>query len=491
MSNIQNDFTKSSQWSLLTEIMSKLLPPVTNMILARLLAPEAFGLVATITMVTSFAEIFANTGFQSYLVQHNFADEHELDRGTDVAFWSNLVVSLILWGAIMVFRNPLSRLVGSPGLSTGIAVAASAIPLTAFSSIQMARYRRAMDFKSLFFVKLVGIFIPVFVTVPLSFLLRSYWAIIIGNLATGLTNAIFLTVRSPWKPRIFFSFTTLKEMFSFSIWVLTDSLLGWANLNIGIFIVGVYLSKYHLGLYKTSMAYVNQVLDIVVNSLSPVLLSTVSRMRNENKDFYPFFYQFEENVSMFIFPMGVGIFVFRELFTKLLLGAQWVEATEFIGLWALMRALLIVFGMFGTTICMSLGNPRSIVVGQIIILSALIPVLLYSAQNGYETLYIARSLVVLWSVAVYLTIGKIAAKISPLKIAIRCIPYFFAAVLMGVAGWRIQQISSSVIWQLFTVCVCVIVYFTILFAIPRTRKTLLTILRGVLRERMPAKLRKK
>lgn len=491
MSSIIKDFEKSSKWSLLTEIIAKLIPPVTNMILARLLAPEAFGLVATITMVTSFAEIFADAGFQKYLVQHDFADEKDLDNSTNVAFWSNLSVSFVLWALIILFRDGLASAVGSEGLGTGIAVAAASIPVMSFSSIQMARYRRAMDFKSIFFARLVGIFLPLLVTVPLSFVLRNYWALIIGNLTVGFANAIFLTVRSKWKPRFFFEFARLREMMAFSVWALIERLLGWANLNIGIFIVGVFLSEYHLGLYKTSMAYVNQVLDIIVNSLSPVLLSALSRMKAEKEDVRLFFYSFEDKVAMFVIPMGIGIFVYRELFTTMLLGSQWTEAVGFIGLWALMRSILIVFGMFATDVCMSVGKPLYAVIGQVLTLCCLLPVLIISVPYGYTVLYIARSMVVLASVVVYSVIMKLAADISPLKIAGLSMPYFFAAFLMGVVGWRFQQISNSVIWQLFTVLVCVIFYFAILFAIPRTRKTLLTFFSGILRNRMPTWLQKK
>ena len=62
----------ASKWSFLTEIASKLMPPIVNMVLARLLTPAVFGMVATVTMITSFAEIFADAGFQKYLVQNDF-----------------------------------------------------------------------------------------------------------------------------------------------------------------------------------------------------------------------------------------------------------------------------------------------------------------------------------------------------------------------------------------------------------------------------------
>ena len=62
-------------WSSITEIIAKLIVPIVNIILARLLAPEAFGAVATITMVITFAEVFTDAGFQKYIVQHEFEDE--------------------------------------------------------------------------------------------------------------------------------------------------------------------------------------------------------------------------------------------------------------------------------------------------------------------------------------------------------------------------------------------------------------------------------
>ena len=85
---------KAVTWSLLTQVFSKLVSPITNMILARLLAPEAFGAIATINVVIAFAETFTDAGFQKYIVQHEFSDENELDKSTNVAFWTNMFVSL-------------------------------------------------------------------------------------------------------------------------------------------------------------------------------------------------------------------------------------------------------------------------------------------------------------------------------------------------------------------------------------------------------------
>lgn len=469
--DISSKVNGASKWSLITEIVSKLMAPITNMVLARLLAPEAFGMVATVTMVTSFADIFTDAGFQKFLVQREFRNAAELDQNTNVAFWTNFALSVLIWGVIACFRHSLAALVGNPGLGNALMVASMCVPMTSFSSIQMARFRRDFDFKTLFFAKLVGIFVPVFVTIPLAFLLKSYWALIVGTLAVQLSNAVLLTLRSKWKPGFFFSLPLLKEMMEFSIWTLTEQLLGWANLNAGIFIVGQYLSSYYLGLYKTSMASANQIMSIIVYAASPVLLSALSRLKMDAHAFKSMFYDFEEKLGVIIIPLGIGIYVYKELLTKILLGSQWAEATSFIGLWGLMRAIHIVFGIFTVEVFVSLGKPKYSVLTQILELVVLLPVLLITAPIGYQALYVARSMVVFWCVAVEMVLLRMVANISPLIIVINVLPYIGAAILMGVLGNFLVAICTNIIWQIGSALICSIFYFGILMVIPKSRKT--------------------
>ena len=196
MSELNNKIVKATKWSAITEIVAKLVTPISSMVLARLLTPEAFGVVATLTMIITFAEIFTDAGFQKYLIQHEFKDDADRTQSTNVAFWSNLCMSLLIWLLIGLFSEPLAILVGNPGLGHVLTIACVSIPLAAFSSIQMALYKRDFDFKTLFKVRIVGICIPLFVTIPLAIWLKSYWALVIGTIAGNLVNALLLTYYS-------------------------------------------------------------------------------------------------------------------------------------------------------------------------------------------------------------------------------------------------------------------------------------------------------
>lgn len=240
-----------------------------------------------------------------------------------------------------MFRDPLASLVGSPGYGFVLVIACANIPLVGFSSIQTAVFRRSFDFKTLFYVRLSALLVPLVVTVPFAFFLRNFWALVIGTLAKNNINAVVLSYCSSWKPIYYYSLQRLKGMVSFSIWSMVETMSIWMNQYIDVFFVGAVLSQYYLGLYKTSMAIVGQILGLVTVILTPVFFSTLSRLQNDDIQYKSAFFKFQINVATLILPIGFFIFAEKELFTQILLGEQWIEATGVVGLWGLCGGISI------------------------------------------------------------------------------------------------------------------------------------------------------
>ena len=178
------------KWSLITEILAKLITPITNIILAHILAPTAFGILATIMMVISFAEMLADAGFQKFLVQYEFESEEAKQKSVSVAFISNIVLAIVLWIAIIVCRDELASLVGNEGLGIPLAVMGAMLPLSAFSSIQMAMYRRNFNFKFLLSIRMITIITPLFVSIPMALAGFDYWSLIAGLLVAQLFHYV-------------------------------------------------------------------------------------------------------------------------------------------------------------------------------------------------------------------------------------------------------------------------------------------------------------
>lgn len=450
---------KATKWSLLTEISVKAVSPVTQLILARLLAPEAFGMIATITMVTSFAEMLADSGFQKYLVQHEFVDDDDLYKNATVAFWSNMFVSLLMWFVIFLFRDPLVSLVGNPGLGLPLVVASTSLPLMAFTSIQLALYRRALNFKQLFPIRTVVALAPLIVTVPLAIWGWGFWALIFGTLCGNFVNAIALTVMSPWKPSCFYSFFMLKKMFSFSGWSLLEAISIWLTSWAGTFIVGSVLNERYLGLYKQPMTFVNSAFSLVTNATTPILFSTLSRLQGNIEEFKTFFFKFQYAVGMFALPLGAGIFFFRDFLTSVLLGNQWSEAALMFGLWGLSTSIMIPFSHYCSEIYRALGKPRVSLLAQCVYIATMIPTLYFAAQHSFESLVVLNAAIRIVLLASNQVLCFIVARVSIIQMLKNLRTPIISTIVMSCFAYSMTtSFGNEFLATALSMVGCVLVY---------------------------------
>lgn len=469
--NINHKVVSATKWSAITEIAAKLVSPISTMVLARLLTPEAFGVLVTVTMVISFAEIFTDAGFQKYIIQHKFKNEDDLYKSTAVAFWSNLIFSLIVWVGISVFSNEIAHLVGNEGYGIVIAISCICIPLEAFSSIQMALFKREMDFRTLFIVRIIGILVPLVVTIPLAYFTRSYWSLIIGMVTLNISNAVLLTVKSDWKPRWFYKFQLFKEMFSFTVWSMLEAIAIWLTGYVDVFIVGTMLSTYYMGIYRTSITTVGGIMAIITSATTPVLFSALSRLQDNDDEFKQLFFRFQKLVGLLVIPLGVGIFLFRDLITEILLGDQWKEAAYFIGWWGLTSAITIVFSHYCSEVFRAKGKPKLSVLSQILHLCFLIPTVIVSVKYGFEALCLSRSLVRLTGIIINLCILYILVQIVPTKMFSNLLHPLFASCLM-VALVYVLPTAMDMIHSILYAVACGILYIVVICMFGEERKIL-------------------
>lgn len=484
MSDLNNKVANATKWSAFAEIIGKLVGPITTMVLARVLTPEAFGVVTTLSMIIAFAEIFTDAGFQRYIIQHEFKDEDDKDKSTNVAFWSNLTMSILLWGLIAIFAEPLAALVGNSGLGIVLIVACASIPLEAFSSIQMAVFRRSLDFKSLFYRRLVAVIIPLFITVPLAFWLRSYWALVFGTIAVNLSNAVILTLQSPWRPRLYYSFARLKDMLSFSVWSMFDAILIWATSYIEIFFIGCMLSAYYLGIYKTSMTTVTQFTSVITSAILPVIMPALSRTQHDYAAMRQMLLKIQKYLGMLLLPIGFGIFMFSQLITDILLGSQWQEAVPFIGIWGLMEAITVVFQRICSNIFPAIGKPRISVVVQILHLIVLIPAVYISIGYGFSALFYTRAFVRLELVAVCLLFAYMTIRISIKSMILNLIPEFFSCIIMCLVAALLLELNHSIAFSILWIVVSMCIYTCTLCLFHKERTIIKDLSCRILRHRI-------
>ena len=482
--NINEKARHAAVWSLLTEVLARIITPVTQLILARLLAPEAFGVVATILVITSFGEMLADSGFQKFLIQRPIADKKSLNDYANVAFWTSLAIAILLVGLIAVSSDKLAAFAGNPGLGFPLLIAATSLPLTVGVSTQMALFHRALEYKKLLPIRVGAALTTLIVAVPMASLNCGYWSLIAGILASTLVQAVALTVISSWKPQMRYSFTTLRQMFSLSGWSLLEAISIWLNGSAIVFIVGRLLGSHELGLFRQPLLLVVSMFAVVTAATTPVLFSSLSRLQSDPPAFRAFFFTFQFYVSLLVLPIGVGAFFFRDFLTVFLFGSDWSDGALMFGVASLSMGLLIVLSHFCSEIFRSIGRPQVSLFSQIVYLAVMIPVIYYAATRGFTTLVIVSGIVRIVQVAINQVLTYIVVRISFWQVLGNLYPPLIAVSIMGVfAAWLGPISRASWALSVSAIAICAAIYIGVCLCFPRTRSVIFRAL-GYVRARV-------
>lgn len=470
MSN--NGTLKATGWAFGAECAAKLIVPITNMILARILDPQAFGIVVTINMVISFADMFTSAGFQKYIIQHDYKNEERLHNSATVAFWSNFSISMFALIIITIFNSQIASLVGSEGYGLGIVVASIALPLTSLSSIYEGLYKRTLNFRVLFLIRVLVCLVPLVVTIPLALLGFGYWSLIIGTLAGHiLKNIIYVIYKRTWFPRLYYSFKELKEMLSFGIWTLLEACVSWMITYVDVFMVSYYLDTYYTGLYKTAQSTVTSTLSIITSAIQPVLFSVLSRYQSDEYTFKKEYLSFVKYTSLFMIPAGLGMLSYSDFLTRVLLGKQWIGASEFIGYWAFATALVCVFGELNREAYRAMNRPNVSFYVQLSHLIFVAPICFIAVKGGFKTLTIVRPLAYLEVIILHVICTKLVIKV-PLGVYFKnIIPSTVCAVAMYMFSLATKRVlPANMISQFIQIVMCVLVYGALICCIPSYRE---------------------
>jgi len=449
----------AAKWSTAAELISKLFLPISSLILARILTPEEFGIVATITMVLSLSDIISEAGFHKYIIQHQFENADSLHASANVAFWTNQGISLIIWIIIAILNDSIATLVGCPGLGNVLVIACVNIPLLGFSSIQSGLLKRDLNFKPLFYIRIFTSILPFVVTIPLALVYRNFWALIIGTIVKNVLTSFLLIVYTKWKPKLSFSFTRLKEMLSFSLWSMLETFSIWINQYIDVFLVGTLLSQYYLGLYKTSLTLVGQCVGVITSIFTPIIFSALSKLQNNESEFKRIFFKFQKIVALLVMPIGVVIFAESQLITEICLGDQWMEASRFIGLWGITSAFSIASVRYCTELYRAKGWPLLCFLVQIIVLSFLLPSIYYSARIGFKELCLARSAVEIVYFLINIILCYIYFHITPKDFCRN----LFIPIIASIALYIFLIIMKSVIDFIFLRLVIIVIFSSLYY----------------------------
>ena len=348
-------------WRFLERFGAQIVSFIISIVLARLLDPNVYGVIAIVTVFITILQVFVDSGLGTALIQKRDADD--LDFST--VFYANIVLCVLLYTVLFFFAPLIAKLYAIPELTLIIRVMGIAILISALKNIQQAYVSRKMMFKKFFFATLGGTIGAAIVGISLAVSGFGVWALVAQNLFNLTTDTIILWVTVKWRPKKMFSFKRFKKLFSYGVHILTAALIDTIYKNLRSLIIGKVYSTEDLAYYSKGQKFPELAIINVNASIDSVLLPSMS---NENAKIEKVRSMTRRSIKLttyIIFPIMVGLAVCAEPLVLIFLTAKWLPAVFYIKIFCFTFALYPIHTANLNAI-KALGKSRTYLVLEII-----------------------------------------------------------------------------------------------------------------------------
>lgn len=321
-------------WKLLERGGDQVIQFVIQLMLARLLLPEDYGLIALIAIFIALANVFIQTGFTTALIQAKEIDE--LDYAS--AFYFSSFLTVLLYVLLFLTAPVIAGFYGKLELVPVIRVLALSLFCGPLNSIQYAIVSRTMQFKKFFFSSLSGTLVSGVVGVYLAYAGFGVWALVGQQLSNVFIDTFVLWFTVSWRPQLVFSFQRIKKLLSFGWKMLTSTLLDTLYTNSYGLVIGKVISPTMLGYYNRANQFPSIIVNNVNNSLSTVLFPVMSASQENKPHIRSMMKRSLEVSSLIIFPLMTGLIICSEELVLALLTDKWLASVPLIRLISLAYA---------------------------------------------------------------------------------------------------------------------------------------------------------
>ncbi len=307
---------------------------VVSIILARLLAPEDFGLIALVMAVIAIANVFVQSGLGTALIQKKDADDTDFSS----VFYASLALAGVVY-AIIFFAAPfIADFYEKPALVTIIRILTLTLFVGVFNSIQYAFVARNMMFKKFFF-RSIGSMIPSsIIGITMAFTGFGVWALVAQQLSNSILAVAIMWVVVPWRPKLLFSLERLSKLFSFGWKLLLSSILDTVYSQLQSFIIGKMFSPASLAFYDRGSHFPYIIINNVNNSIQAVMLPSLSAYQDDRPQIKKMMRRAIVTSSFLIIPMMAGLGAMAEPVVQILLGDKWLPCVPFVQIFCFIYA---------------------------------------------------------------------------------------------------------------------------------------------------------
>lgn len=361
------------RWNIIEAILVQLSGVATTFVLARLLAPEDFGIIAIVGVVTGFFAILTQVGLSAALVQRKELAPGELST----AFWTAVALGVLVVLAGWALAGPIAASFDSPDAAPFLAVAPLALLFGLTATVPRAILLRALKFRTVSLIIISGSVVYAAVAIALAATTDlGVWSIIIAQVARRFFTLLATVATTRWRPRFVFDFALLKQDLGFTASYFTGQGGMYLVKNIDYWVVRRTTDDATLGVY-----YVAYVLPTILRqriswAIGRIMLPVLSRIKNERARFATAYFNILRLLTMVTFPLLVGLATVTHVVVPVAFGPGWEGAigpmtilalgAAIDSLWQASSTMLVTDGKPGITVWIVGVRLAVMVVGLII-----------------------------------------------------------------------------------------------------------------------------
>ena len=317
-----NQFANNAMWKFADMISNKLILLVITILLARLIAPEAYGIVALTTVFIAFSDIFIQNGFNIALIRKETVDEIDYSTVTTMS----LVFTVFMYLIIFVTAPYAASFYKSPDLCLVLRIITILLFFRSIVSVIRAKGTRELQFKRMVISAFISNVSAGVIALVLAYLGWGIWTLVAQQLLAGFLDMIILMHIFRWHLSLKISFSVVKGMLKFTVGVLGTSFLDFLGNNVSSLIIGKSYSTKDLGYYNRANIFPETIGLNAYNSINSVLLPTLASLQNDRDAMKRVTRKVMSLTEYIILPMMFGLIGVANVLIPVLLTDKWVSS---------------------------------------------------------------------------------------------------------------------------------------------------------------------
>ncbi len=320
-------------WKFAERTASQLVSFVVSIILARILNPSDYGAIAMVMIFVTLANVIAEGGFSSALIQKTNADK--LDFST--VFHFSIAFSIVLYTILFFVAPFISRFYGEGYeiLTPVLRVIGLQVIICAANSVQQAYVSKKMMFRKFFWATLVGTIVSAIIGLALAYRGFGIWSLVWQQLAMAITNTVVLYLVTGKLPGLLFSLERLKELFGYGAKILGASLLVNIFIDLRSLIIGKLYSAKDLAYFDRGKQFPGLIVTNINSSVGAVLFPQMSSEQNDIARVKQTCRNSIRFSSFVMMPLMIGLAACAEPFIRILLTEKWMESVPYLQLFCI------------------------------------------------------------------------------------------------------------------------------------------------------------